>query len=458
MFLLSRILGCICGTRYRNLFLGCLLLAWVIPGVSGVERFPPPEFDAGYVMPTTSTPEPRAGLAEYVDVTVLLGCLCLATYYVLHERRRRPVFLLMLFSLCYFGFYRKGCICPVGSTQDVTLALFNSHYLVPLSVVAFFFLPLVFTLFYGRTFCAAVCPLGAIQDVMLVRPRNVPAWLEHALGVLPFVYLGAAVLLAATGSAFLICRYDPFVSFFRRSGSGNMMLLGAGFLLLATVIGRPYCRFLCPYGALLRVVSRFSWQNVTLSPLDCIRCQLCDVACPFGAIDEPLPEFEPRKPGAGRGRSALVWILLPLLILGGAYLGRPLAVPLSRLHPSVALAEQVAGEESGKIIEPNDASKAFAQSGRTKESLYADALNVRNRFVLGAAWFGAFIGLMVGLKLLALNYAPIPTTFEPNPSTCLSCGRCYTYCPKEIVRQKRFNRDKVIPLTPKKGGSPSASI
>ncbi|MHC5086583.1 MAG: 4Fe-4S binding protein, partial [Planctomycetota bacterium] len=43
--------------------------------------------------------------------------------------------------------------------------------------MVFFFSPLVFTLFFGRSFCAAVCPLGVIQDLVLLRPLKVPIWL-----------------------------------------------------------------------------------------------------------------------------------------------------------------------------------------------------------------------------------------------------------------------------------------
>lgn len=443
--------------RWLQLILGFALLSWMGLTGLGVERFPPPEFESGYVMPDTATPEPRAWGWEYVDVMVLLGCLSLSAYYVLHERRRRPVFLLMLFSLFYFGFYRKGCICPVGSIQDVTLALFDAHYRVPLSVLAFFLLPLLFTLFFGRTFCAAVCPLGAIQDVMLVRSRNLPPWLERALGLLPFVYLGAAVLLAAMGSMFLICQYDPFVAFFRRSGSISMLLLGALFLGIATVIGRPYCRFLCPYGALLGVISRFAWQTVTLSPLDCIRCRICEVACPFGAMDQPLPASEKRG-FSGTGSIAVVlWVLLPVLLFGGAYLGRSLAVPLSKTHAVVRLAERVAAEESGLIAEANDASKAFNQTGQPVDALFAEALGIRRQFELGAAIFGGFVGLVIGLKLLASNYQRFPETFEPNPSSCLACGRCYIYCPREIARQKRCNRPQAAPLALKPDATSSTT-
>ena len=130
--------------------------------------------------------------------------------YLVHTKRRRLyVFLLMLCSLIYFGFYRKGCVCAIGAIQNVSLGFFDASYAIPLSVLAFFLLPLVFTLFFGRVFCGGVCPLGAIQDLFLIKPIPVPFWLRQALSLLAYLYLGAAVLFAAMGSAFIICEYDP---------------------------------------------------------------------------------------------------------------------------------------------------------------------------------------------------------------------------------------------------------
>ena len=127
-----------------------------------------------------------------------------------------------------------------------SLALADANYLIPLSVVCFFALPLVFTIFFGRTFCASVCPLGAVQELLAVRTIHVPRWLDHALGMVPFLYLGAAVVLAATGTGFVICRYDPFVAFFRLGGNANMLVFGTCLLAVSVFIGRPYCRYSVP--------------------------------------------------------------------------------------------------------------------------------------------------------------------------------------------------------------------
>ncbi len=416
--------------------------------VSGVERFPPPEFEATYKMPSTTTPPARAQGMEYVDVAVLLGALSAASYLSLVKRRRSHLLVLSLFSLLYFGFYRKGCICPVGSIQDVVLALGNQGYSVPVTVLAFFFLPLIFTLFFARGFCAAVCPLGAIQDVVVVKPVKVPHWLEQGLSIIPFVYLGLAVLLAATGSAFLICQFDPFVAFFRRSGSAGMLVLGIAFLLVGTFFGRPYCRVFCPYGAILRVLSFFSKWNVTLTPNDCLRCEICDVACPYGAIREPAEAEPSLSTRPARVRLALLILLIPLLIGGLGWLGSRLSVPLSKLHKVVSLAEQVALEDANPATPPTDASKAFRQTGRPVNALLADALRIRQQLVTGGWLFGGFVGLVMGIKLASLFVPKNRTVWEPDEAACLSCGRCFTYCPKELVRAKKVQRKNAIPLKP----------
>jgi len=271
--------------------------AWVLTAVlllaaaaSGVQRFPPPDFESGYEIPTMTQPHPAQTWRELADVGVLAAALALASYLAVWKRSRRSLAWLSVFSLVYFGFYRRGCICPVGSVQNVTLSLFGSGYVLPVTVAFFFALPLAFALLFGRVFCGAVCPLGAVQDVVLVKPVRVPKVLGQVLGMVPYVYLGLAVLFAATGTMFIICRYDPFVGFFRLSGTVPMLALGGVFLLTSTVVGRPYCRFLCPYSVLLSLCSRFAWRRVSITPDVCVQCSLCEDACPFDAILTPTPE------------------------------------------------------------------------------------------------------------------------------------------------------------------------
>ena len=81
--------------------------------------------------------------------------------------------------LAYFGFYREGCICPIGSIQNVVGAPSPiRRYSIPIVVTAIFFLPLFVALFFGRAFCGGICPLGAIQELVVLQagPRCRAAW------------------------------------------------------------------------------------------------------------------------------------------------------------------------------------------------------------------------------------------------------------------------------------------
>ncbi len=243
----------------------------------------------GYVTPEVQRPRSLAPWRQVLDMALLGGALLLAAWIVLKRRSRRLAFALTVVCLAYFGFYREGCICPIGSIQNVAVALADPNHAVPYFVIGIFMLPLLAALFFGRVFCGGVCALGAIQELVLLKPIQVPPRLDRALGSLKWLYLVAAVALAvlpAAGRDFIICRFDPFVGFFRFTGPVHMMLIGGAFLLLGLFVGRPYCRYLCPYGALLSLTSRLSWRGVSITPDRELDCGLCNKACPYGAIEE----------------------------------------------------------------------------------------------------------------------------------------------------------------------------
>ena len=415
-----------------------ILCIGLISTAEDIQRFPPPEFESGYKLPVAATPPPRAEILNTLDVAVLIGILSVAAYLALKKRRRKDIFILMIFSLLYFGFYRKGCICPIGSIQNVSLAFFNHTYAIPVTVLIFFLLPLIYALFFGRVFCAAVCPLGAIQDLMLIKPVKVPAWLQHTLGLLAYVYLGAAVLFAATGSAFIICQYDPFVSFFRVTG--NFFIISVGIILLALgmFVGRPYCLFLCPYGAILRILSYVSQWRVTITPDLCIQCRICEEVCPYGAISAPTPKNIPEPEPQDRRRLFILLVLAPVIIALSAWIFSFTAAPFSRMHFTVRLAEQVVIENSHPGMEYSEASKAFRDSGQSVDILIKEALAVKRQFSLGVWILGAFIGLVIACKLISLSLFKKRTEYEIDPGGCLACGRCFIYCPIEIKRQNKL--------------------
>ncbi|HBY62868.1 MAG TPA: hypothetical protein DEH78_23850 [Solibacterales bacterium] len=242
----------------------------------------------GYKTPAVQKPLPRDYWLQVFDVVLLAAALGVSSWVVLKKRNRRWLMALAIFSLAYFGFYREGCVCPIGSIQNIAVAFTDPLYSIPLVVIATFFLPLFAALFFGRAFCGGVCALGALQEVVVLKPVQVPRKLDRALGLLKYVYLVLAILFAlkpAIARDFVICRFDPFVGFFRHSGPPHMLMIGGAFLVAGLFVGRPYCRWLCPYGALLNWCSRIAKRGVSITPHRELDCGLCREACPYGAIE-----------------------------------------------------------------------------------------------------------------------------------------------------------------------------
>lgn len=414
-------------SQFKIVLYLCAAVLLVTLTASAAQRFPQPDFDTGYTHPQQEYPSSKVQPVEYLDMALLVGAIAVASYLALKKRSRRGLLILSVFSIVYFGFWRQGCVCSVGSIQNVAAALFDLSSPVSVSVYMFFLLPLVSTLFFGRTFCAAVCPLGAVQDVVALRPVKVSPLVTQVFGLIPYVYLGSAVLLAATGSTFIICRFDPFVSFFRFSGPVSMVALGAAFLLVGIFIARPYCRFFCPYGVLLNWLSRFSRRHLTITPDECVQCRLCEDSCSFGCIQKPSGESEPEARRTGVRRLGILIVALPLFIIVGGWVGGRAAEPLSRIHRTIALVEQIGVERDGAASTLQ--SDAFRASGKSVQMLYDEAEAVRSRFMTGSWILGAFIGLVIGCRLIGLSIRRTRKDYEPDRASCFSCGRCMDYCP-----------------------------
>ena len=405
-------------------FLLCSLL-----GTAQKQRFPKPEFGTGYTQPTPITPEPRALALEYTDVLVLLVVLSLASWLAIRKRSRKGLLWLSIFSLVYFGFYRNGCICSVGSIQNVALTLFDPGYAISITTLLFFLLPLIFTLYFGRTFCAGACPLGTMQDLLIIKPLSLPEWLRKTLGIIPYLYLSFAVLFAATGTDFIICRYDPFVGIFRMDAEFHMVVLGVAFLLIGMFVARPYCRFLCPYGVLLNWMSRFSKSHLSITPAACIQCRLCSDSCPFDAIVFPTDDKQSKNAKWGVNRFLIYALLIPVWIFIGGLAGSKAHTWISKANPTVYLAELLVSEPEVRNDQKNLDVQAFLSLGKPLETLVKEASVIRQKFYTRGWIAGGFMGLVIGMTLLGQVVYRKKKDYQPHKGNCFSCGRCMNFCP-----------------------------
>jgi ferredoxin len=112
----------------------------------------------------------------------------------------------------------------------------------------------------------------------------------------------------------------------------------------------------------------------------------------------------------------------------------------SRVHETVRLAERIYLEDSGEAEGTTDASEAFRATGRQVQELYDEASGIIGRFGLGGWLCGGFLGFIVGLKLIGLSVWRRRSDYEAERASCVACGRCYEYCPREQVRLKKIGQ------------------
>ena len=227
-----------------------------------------------------------------------------------------------------------------------------------------------------------------------------------------------------------------------------MLIFGAGMLVLSMFVGRPYCRYLCPYGALLGICARVSKFRPTVTPDTCTQCRLCEASCPFEALNPPTPEPPARaKLAADRRRALLIAISVPAAALLFAWLGGRVGLATTSFHPTGELAELVLLDEAGQLAAPPpDEIAAYRQAGADRTALFTAAAALESQALLIGRIVGAIFGIVMALRIARVFFPESSPDYQTDATRCVSCARCFSACPYEFVR-----RGIPIDLPPKGG-------
>jgi polyferredoxin len=220
---------------------------------------------------------------------VALNVAFLAFAMVGFFRKSVPLKYATLVIALAMGFYKSNLISVVNifGVMDWNLPIVKHNVMW----YTFALFTVISTVLWGRVYCGRICAFGALTQLMdATLPKKLrvepPTWLEERAAWIKYGLLVAVIVYYLATHNLMIYRYvEPFWMFGLSESIGLWIALGV--LLVATVFVRNlYCRFLCPVGALLGIIS-----NLTVFKIkrwsECKSCKICEKTCEWGAIQGP---------------------------------------------------------------------------------------------------------------------------------------------------------------------------
>ena len=205
------------------------------------------------------------------------------------RKSERLKWITMGVAVVYLGFARSQLISVVNifGLTSMNLPVFRYN----LAWYFFAIFTVVTTILWGRLYCGRICAFGALTQLMdrIVPAKlrvEVPRRIEQHASKIKYALLAIVVLYYVGTKDISIYRYvEPFWMFSLRASTG--MWIGVAVLLVATVFVRNlYCRFLCPVGAFLGLLSTLTVFRIKRWK-ECNSCTICEKKCEWGAIRGP---------------------------------------------------------------------------------------------------------------------------------------------------------------------------
>ena len=378
-----------------------------------------------------------------------------------------------VFVLTLAAFYKKVYVIKIFEMQFTPLL--QSSLLFGLSF-GFVFLCFLFllTFLFGRIYCSTLCPLGIFQDILifLFTPfykKRKPSYSHNAF----ITYIMAAALFGFLfgGSVLLLRMVDPY------SVAGNALSGATYGLMFISIISvlvffkkRFFCTHICPVGAVLGFISKFSvfkirvnqnkckmcslcaprcpsnsidWHNKTVNNQTCIKCFRCLNNCSHGALHYGLPKS--KAPAFSPKRRDIIKAGTILFVFGVAFksgfvLSKKIASKLKNvLLPAGADNVQDFANRClncnlcvqncpMKIIKPASKETPFVHINYGKGGYCAYRCNKCAQVCPS--------GAIKHLSLKEKQHTKIATAVI-DEDLCIQCGMCAYECPKQIIIKKR---------------------
>ena len=186
-------------------------------------------------------------------------------------------------------------ICPFGgvvsiynyfATGTLVQKIHSSSAILMLAVLAL-------ALLFGPVFCGWICPFGTFQEFLgkigrklLGKRYNnfIPKKIDNVLRFSRYFVLALVIYNTAITAKLMFQNIDPYYALFNMF-TGEVaitayIVLGVT-VLLSMFAERPFCKYMCPYGATLGIFNLFRIFKIKRNKSTCVDCKACDKACPM---------------------------------------------------------------------------------------------------------------------------------------------------------------------------------
>lgn len=228
----------------------------------------------------------RINLRLIIQILFFVIIALIAVNHALEEQGR---------AIAFLSSASLHTVCPFGGVVTIYQYVTAGTYVHKIHESAIILMYIVFALalLVGPAFCGWVCPLGSFQEWIgklgrEISPKRfnkiIPGGIDRYLRYLRYGVLIWVVYVTATSATLFFADYDPYYALFN-FWTGEVAISGLiilGVVLLASLsMERPFCKYACPYGAILGVFNLFRVFKIKRNISTCTDCKACDHACPM---------------------------------------------------------------------------------------------------------------------------------------------------------------------------------
>lgn len=222
-------------------------------------------------------------------ITFVFSLLLLDTK-MMSNRMRITIFLI---TVIFGGIWLGGipnAVMPIQQFLTTIGLRANFDYLIPAILIVSVLL--VTSLFVGRVFCGFACPIGALQELIsrfnfktdFKAPKKAKFRIDVSTKLsnkVRWIFFGILFFAASIWSLIILPEFNPLLGFsIFRSPDPLTLIIPFVTLIFVSIASfflyRPWCRFLCPFGAGSSLLTKAKLQHTE----NCTDCGVCEKVCP----------------------------------------------------------------------------------------------------------------------------------------------------------------------------------